>query len=182
MDMVLRGPSKCGSNKLCLGKDGCVLDQEETQQYGKYALAIWCLYQPHGWVLANEDGEHEKEIVRKKKNNKSIFILTSLRGNRQWLFCWGPRPCRGIEQCRRWYFSASHSQSGTGSPRKETGPRVTSCLREHVGQSTFLRNHNSHFHLPFWGPCWISFGPWPPVYSSAYFSWNTNAWQNQTLT
>jgi len=62
-----------------------------------------------------------------------VFILTSLRGNLRWPFCWGPRPWRGIEKCRRWCASASRSRSGTGSPRKETGPRVTSCFGEHVG-------------------------------------------------
>lgn len=109
----------------------------------------------------------KRKWLDRRKNNKAIFILTSLRGNLQWLFCWGPRPCRGIEQCHRWYSSASHSQSGTGFPKKERGPKVTSCLWERVGQITEVT-----FHLPFWGPCWISFGPWPPVYSSAYSSWN----------
>lgn len=72
--------------------------------------------------------------MREGKNTKSILILTSLRGNRQWLFCWGPHPCKGTEQCRRWYSSASHSQSETGSPVKEMWPQVKSCLWEHMGQ------------------------------------------------
>lgn len=71
MDIVLRGWSKCGTNKLCLQKDGCVLDQKETQQYGKYALAIWCFYQPHGRVLVNDNREYERELVRQKKKHQS---------------------------------------------------------------------------------------------------------------
>lgn len=45
-----------------------------------------------------------------------IKSLTSLRGNRRWPSCWGPRPCRGSVRCRRWCFSAMSSQSGIGSP------------------------------------------------------------------
>lgn len=40
MDIILRRWSRRGTNKPCLQKDGCVLDQGETQQYGKYALTV----------------------------------------------------------------------------------------------------------------------------------------------
>lgn len=35
---------------------------------------------------------------------------------------------------------------------------------------------NRNFHLPSWGPCWISSGPWPPVYSSACSSYTSQDW------
>jgi len=37
--------------------------------------------------------------------------------------------------------------------RKREGPQVTSCSSEHVDQITFLKNPDSFFNLPFWGPC-----------------------------
>lgn len=144
MIIVLRGRSKCGTNNLCLGKDGRDLTKRKySNKETMCSLFDTFINHVYGcWLIM---GQHEWKTVRERVDK--IFFLTSLRDNLRWLFCWGPLLCRGTEQCRRWYSSASHSQSETGSPEKESQPQVISWLRK-PQQTNHISNWATVSFLP----------------------------------
>lgn len=155
-----------GNGRACAGPRGNTARRKICYCYLMYLSTTWM----DGWVL---ESMRKKTLRQKKKQwvKSSSWPLPEVISNG--CFVEALALVEELSNIIAGILQQVILNQELDPLRKRQGPGLHPRWTNHISD---LNDLNSYFHLPFWGPCWISFGPWPPVYSSAYFSWNIRAW------